>query len=98
MKIEILSEKENKPLARKEIEFRVDHVGATTPSRVDIRDKLVAQFNADKSTVVVRLLTTSFGVGVTRGTARIYSDPAQMNRVELEHIVKRHEEKKAEGE
>ncbi len=99
MKIEILSEKENKPLARKEIEFRVDHVGATTPSRADIRDKIVAQFNADKATVVVRSLSTHFGIGVTRGTARIYSDPAQMKRVELNHIVQRHEEKKkSEGE
>ena len=46
MKIEILSEKENKPLARKEITFRVDHAGAKTPSRIDIRDKIVAEGSA----------------------------------------------------
>lgn len=98
MKIEILSEKENKPLARREIEFRVEHRGAATPSRVDIRDKIVAQFDADASRVVVRTLNTKFGVGVTDGTARIYSDSDQMNRVELDHIVKRHEAKKGGSE
>ena len=96
MKIEILDERENKPLARKEVDFRVDHVGATTPSRADIRAKIVAQFDADSSAVVIKKLETKFGAGITEGTARIYSDPEQMNRIELEHIVKRHESKKQE--
>ncbi len=99
MKIEILNERENKPLARREIDFRVDHAGAKTPSRADIRAKIVAQFDADSSSVVIRKLDTKFGVGITEGTARIYSDPDQMKRIELDHIVKRHEsKKKQEGE
>ena len=96
MKIEILHEKENKPLARKEIEFRVEHLGGTTPSRADTRAKIVAQFDADPSSVVIRTLDTKYGKGITDGIARIYSDPEQMNRVELDHIIKRHEEKKKE--
>jgi ribosomal protein S24E len=98
MKIEVLSERENKPLARKEIDFRVDHSGASTPSRSDIRAKIVAQFDANSSAVVIRSLETKFGAGITEGTARIYSDPEQMKRIELNHIVKRHESKKEEGE
>ena len=98
MKIEILNERENKPLARKEVDFRVDHAGASTPSRADICAKIVAQFDADSSAVIIKSLDTKFGVGITEGTARIYSDPEQMKRIELEHIVKRHESKKQEGE
>ena len=94
MKIEILTEKENKALARKEIHFRIDHVGATTPSRADIRAKIVAQFDAESSTVVVNVLRTKFGTGVTEGSARIYADPEQMKRAELGYILKRHEQKK----
>ncbi len=97
MKIEILSERENKPLARKEVDFRVDHTGASTPSRADIRTKIVAQFDADSSAVIIKSLDTKFGAGITEGTARIYSGPEQMKRIELDHIVKRHESKK-EGE
>ncbi len=97
MKIEILSERENKPLARKEVDFRVDHTGASTPSRADIRTKIVAQFDANSSAVIIKSLDTKFGAGITEGTARIYSDEDQMKRIELDHIVKRHESKK-EGE
>jgi small subunit ribosomal protein S24e len=85
MKIEILNEKENKPLARKEIAFKIDHAGASTPSRADIRAKLVT-------------LNTHYGIGVTEGSIHIYSDPEQMKRIELDHMVKRHESKKKEGE
>jgi len=99
MKIEILNERENKPLARKEVDFRVDHAGAGTPSRADIRAKLVAQFDADKESVIIKSLNTKFGAGMTEGTARIYFDPEQMKKIELDHIVKRHAtEEKKEGE
>ena len=101
MKIEILREQENKPLARKEVDFRVDHSGAGTPSRVDIRAKIIAQFDADKDNVIIKSLNTKFGAGITEGSARIYSDSEQMKRIELDHIVKRHKseekpEKKSE--
>jgi small subunit ribosomal protein S24e len=99
MKIEILKERENKPLARKEVDFRVDHAGTGTPSRADIRAKIVAQFDADKESVIIKSLDTKFGAGITEGSARIYSDSDQMKRIELNHIVKRHKsEEKREGE
>ncbi len=95
MKIEILNERENKTLSRREIDFRVDHVGSTTPSRADIQAKISAQFDADASTVVIKSLNTRFGIGITEGVARIYSNPEQLKRIELDHIVKRHEKKEA---
>ncbi|MBN2229793.1 MAG: 30S ribosomal protein S24e [Candidatus Thorarchaeota archaeon] len=96
MKIEILKEKENKPLSRKEIDFKVDHSGESTPSRADICAKIVAQYDADTSRVVVKTLHTQYGIGMTEGSARIYSDPEMMQRIELSHILKRHEPKKKE--
>ena len=98
MKLEILNETENKTLARKEIEFRVEHQGGTTPSRLDIRDKIVAQYDASAATVVIRYLDTKFGAGMSEGIARIYADEEKMKRVELDHIIKRHKSKKKAGE
>lgn len=94
MKIEILNERENKPLARREIDFQIEHIGSITPSRADVLAKLVAQFDADASRVVIKSLDTKFGIGITRGSARIYDDAEQMQRVELPHTIKRHEAKK----
>ncbi len=94
MNIEILNEIENKTLFRKEIDFRVNHTGSTTPSRSDIQAKIGAQFDADSESVVVRRLETKFGIGITEGTARIYSDIEHMKRIERDYVLKRHETKK----
>ena len=98
MDIEIVAEVENKTLFRKEIDFRIDHVGTTTPSRSDIRAKIGAQFDADSEAVVVKKLETKYGIGVTEGSARIYSDLDQMKRIELDYILKRHESKEKKEE
>jgi len=99
MDIEIVAEVENKTLFRKEIDFRIDHVGSTTPSRKDIRAKIGAQFDADSEAVVVKKLETKYGIGITQGSARIYTDLEQMKRIELDYVLKRHEseEKKEES-
>ncbi|MHA1771108.1 MAG: 30S ribosomal protein S24e [Candidatus Thorarchaeota archaeon] len=97
MKIEILQERDNKPLGRREIDFKIDHVGEPTPSRPDIKAKLAAQFDADPATVIVRNMHTNFGIGRTTGSARIYTTPETAQRVENEYIIKRHEPKKKEG-
>lgn len=91
MNIEIVAEVENKTLFRKEIDFRIDHVGSTTPSRKDIQAKIGAQFDADSEAVVVKKLETKYGIGITEGSARIYSDLEQMKRIELDYVLKRHE-------
>ena len=96
MKIEVLQETQNKPLGRKEVEFRLEHRGSTTPSREDVHSKIVAQYDADPSTVVIRVLKTKFGAGVSTGEARIYEDAKQMEKVELKHIINRHASQKAE--
>ncbi|MGY5860687.1 MAG: 30S ribosomal protein S24e [Candidatus Thorarchaeota archaeon] len=98
MKVEILNEMENKPLGRKEIAFRIDHTGESTPSRADIRSKIVAQFDADAASVAISTLDTHFGIGITKGSAHIYTSAEQMKRIELDHMVKRNEPKKKEGE
>lgn len=96
MKIEVLQEIQNKPLGRKEVEFRLEHRGSTTPSRDDVHSKIVAQYDADPSTVVIKVLKTKFGAGISTGEARIYENPKQMNKVELRHIIDRHASNKAE--
>jgi small subunit ribosomal protein S24e len=94
MELEILQEKENKPLGRRELRFRIEHIEDTTPSRSDVRSKLAAQYDAEASTVIIKKMETRFGIGITEGTARIYSDLNQMEQVERDYMVARHENKK----
>ncbi len=96
MKIDILRQRENKVLNRREIDFRIDHVGGTTPNRADIRAKLAAQLDSDPSAVVIRRLKTKYGIGITDGIARIYKDADQAKSIEIAYVLKRHEPKKKE--
>ncbi len=97
MELEIIQEKENRPLGRRELSFRIEHVDGTTPSRRDVRSKLMAKYDADASSVIVNRMETRFGIGITEGTARIYSDIDQMKRVERDYMLKRNEDKKKEA-
>jgi len=97
MNIEILNQRENKPLGRREITFQIDHPGTSTPSRADIHAKIVAQFNADATTVAISTLENNFGIGRITGSAHIYDSPEQMKRIERGHMVKRNEPKKKEA-
>ena len=96
MKIDILRQRENKVLNRREIDFRIDHVGGTTPSRADIRAKLAAQLDSDLSAVVIRRLKSRYGIGITEGIARIYPDSEHARSIEIGYVLKRHEPKKKE--
>ncbi len=97
MKIEILRERANKPLRRKEVEFRIDHIGGTTPSRPDVRNKIAAKFDADPETVVVKILKTVYGAGITHGRAHIYENKSDVRTIEHEYLLKRHEKKEEAG-
>jgi len=98
MNIEILNERENKPLGRREITFQIDHPGKSTPSRADILAKIVAQFNADAATVAISTLENNFGIGRITGSAHIYQNPEQMKRIERVHMFKRNQPKKKKEE
>ncbi len=97
MKIDILRQRENKVLNRREIDFRIDHVGGTTPSRADIRAKLAAQLDSDLSAVVIRRIKSRYGIGITEGIARIYPDSEHARSIEIGYVLKRHEPKKKEA-
>ncbi|MEM2142690.1 MAG: 30S ribosomal protein S24e [Candidatus Thorarchaeota archaeon] len=98
MEIEIVRERLNSPLNRRELEFKIEHAGQKTPSRADVKSKLVGLLNADPSCLVITEMRTMFGIGRTTGSARLYFTPEAVKKIEQAHILRRHEPKKKEGE
>ncbi|MFX1518626.1 MAG: 30S ribosomal protein S24e [Promethearchaeota archaeon] len=96
MKIEILNEFENQLLNRKELECILRHPRAATPTRAEIRDKLVALLNCDKEALFVEKIASDFGISTTKIYARVYAIPSEGRKVEPSHIIKRNREKAAE--
>ncbi len=99
MEIQVIEEKNNPLLNRREIIFRVIYDDAT-PSRKSIVDRLAATFNSKQGLVVVDNIKTEFGKRESIGYAKLYDSAERVNEIERPHIIKRNlfENAKNEGE
>ena len=88
MDIQVLSEKSNPILKRREISFKVIHDEAT-PSRKSIVERLAATQNSKVGLVFVDGLKTEFGKRETIGYAKIYETEERAKQIERAHIVER---------
>ena len=95
MDIEIIKERENSLLDRKEITFNISNTGAT-PSRDEVKNKLVAMLNSQYELLVLGNLTTEYGSQGTTGYAKIYSDAARAAEVENKYLIERNKPKPVE--
>lgn len=88
MDIQVISEKNNPVLNRREIDFKVIHDEAT-PSRKSIVERLAATQNSKVGLVFVDSLKTEFGKRETIGYAKIYETEERAKQIERAHIVER---------
>jgi len=86
-KIEIVKERENPLLERKELELIVHHFAKGTPRVCDVRQYLASQLKVDINTVYIRKMITEFGVGRSRVEVHIYKSPERARKVEPLHII-----------
>ncbi len=96
MDIQVIKDKNNPLLNRREIVFKVLHDEAT-PSRKSVVDRLAATMNSKEGLVIVDSLKTDFGKRETIGYAKIYETAERANEVERNHIIERNTFTKAEG-
>ena len=89
MDIEIVEQKQNPLLSRREVRFQVHHQGEKTPTRDAIREKLAAQMNSKKGNIVIDAMASAFGRSSTRGYARIYDTQEVLAKNEPHYILKR---------
>ncbi|MFX1294844.1 MAG: 30S ribosomal protein S24e [Promethearchaeota archaeon] len=97
LKIIIEREFDNQLLSRKQINFKIVHQNKATPTRIEVRKKVAAQFNADLERVIISKLIPKFGSQLTIGYAKIYDTVEMAQKIEPKHILKRNQpkEKKA---
>lgn len=90
MDINVTEDKNNALLNRREINFTVKFEGPT-PSRNDVKGKLVAMLNAPLALTIIHKLDGEYGMQELAGYAKIYEDEARMKQVEGKHMVARNE-------
>ena len=90
MDINVTEDKNNALLNRREINFTVKFEGPT-PSRNDVKGKLVAMLNAPLDLTIIHKLDGEYGMQELAGYAKIYEDAARMKQVEGKHMIIRNE-------
>ena len=90
-KFELLSEKKNPLLKRKELEFDFDHSLEGTPKSLDLRKKIAAKLTEDISKVYIKQMIGQAGQNKTRLIVHVYDDPKIALKIEPEYIIKRNE-------
>lgn len=96
MKIEILSEKENPLLKRKEFEVRITH-DAATPSRSEIRKKVAGSKDIGKGTIIVDSFKSKYGSRETLGTVKVYQTKERALEIEPRYRLIKNELIDTEG-
>ena len=84
--MEIIDRKENPLLNRVEIEFRWNHEGKATPSRVDMLNGIATiEPGTNRDLVVIKDVNTRFGQSSTTGLGIVYADAESM-KVEPDYM------------
>ncbi|MFH0861489.1 MAG: 30S ribosomal protein S24e [Candidatus Altiarchaeota archaeon] len=78
MEVEVLSDRKNPLLKRREVKIKVSFQGMT-PKRMDVRSKVVAVLNSDKELTVLDALEPEFGAQLAQGYVKVYDDKKAMS-------------------
>ena len=89
MEIEVLEEKENRLLKRREIRFKITHENEATPKRSDVISQLVTDIGTSKDKIVIDSIKAEFGLPQSKGYAKVYVSKEDALYFEKKHILKR---------
>jgi len=87
MDVEILEDRKNPLLRRREVKFKVSYQGAT-PKRDEVRAKLIANLNSDRDLTVLDKFESDYGSQTAKGYAKVYDSKDAM-KVETGHMLER---------
>ena len=88
MDLQVIEEKGNPLLNRREVVFKIIH-NEGTPSRKSVVERLAATMNSKPGLVFVDGMNTQFGKLETIGYAKIYETAERAKQLERPHIVER---------
>ncbi len=87
MELQIIKDKKNPLLKRREVSLKIVNKG--TPSRIEVKNKLAAMANSKPELIVIEQLNTAFGKQEIMGTASIYESEERLKQLAHQHLVAR---------
>lgn len=88
---EVVSDRYNPLIKRREVIIKISHIGKGTPSRGIVRKAIADAYEKPIECVYVRKIISEFGWGVTKVEAHIYDSPDKAKLYEPDYIIKRNE-------
>ncbi|HKM13453.1 MAG TPA: 30S ribosomal protein S24e [Candidatus Methanomethylophilaceae archaeon] len=89
MKIEIKKQKSNPLLKRNEVQFEVNHAGESTPNRNAVADEIAKMLKSKRDAVVIDDFKSNYGIGISKGYAKVYENKEAALEFENEHLLLR---------
>ena len=89
LSIEVIRERENKLIGRREYSVIVHHEGRGTPSIPDTRVKFSEKIGVDPSRVYIRYMQTEYGVGRSEALIHVYDSPEKARAFEPKYVIER---------
>ncbi len=96
MEIQIIKDKTNPLLQRRDISVAVKN--KTTPTRIELKNKLAAILNSKPELIVIEHLRTVYGKQEMVGTAYVYQTEERLKLISHKHLVARDAPKVVEGQ
>jgi small subunit ribosomal protein S24e len=90
LKLEIEKKRENALQERSEIWFTVEHAGEPTPKRDEMRSALAVKTNVPKERVIIDHTETEYGLGLSKGYAKVYTSIDAAKKAEKNYMLVRH--------
>jgi small subunit ribosomal protein S24e len=91
MEINITQKTKNPLLDRTEIHFDCTYQGESTPKVLEVKNRLVAVLDVDKTLLVVDKLKPQFGEGKAIGYAKLYDSEKSLSQIERKHVLEKNQ-------
>ena len=89
MNLEIIEDRKNPLLGRREIEVIIIYESGT-PKREEVREEIAKRYNVEKERVIIEKMESLFGAKKARVHIHIYDSAEYAKMYERKHILKKH--------
>lgn len=95
--VEIINQKENKLLNRKEVEAYLEEK-APSLTRIELKNQLAKKLKVEENLIVIENIKTHYGKVGANVLAYVYADEVTLKKVTPEYLIKRNTAKVEEVE
>ncbi len=88
---EVVEEKYNPLVNRKEITLAIYHIGKGTPQRKIMREKVATAYGVEINRVYIRNILGEFGIGRSKAIVHIYDSVERAKMFEPPHVIRKNE-------